>query len=100
MWGRTQLNFLPSPPSLHCLLAPVPSSPSPLSPHMQVAVVPSAVDWTQSTLPVLTPVQNQGQCGDCWAFSGSAAVSSLNAIVTNTSAQLMSAQVEEGLLGA
>ena len=85
-----QVSVVPSALSPHMQVSVVPSA---LSPHMQVSVVPSAVDWTQSTLPVLSPVQNQGQCGDCWAFSGSAAVSSLNAIVTNTSAQLMSAQV-------
>ena len=40
--------------------------------------------------------QDQGQCGDCWAFSAAGAISGLNAIVTKTPAQVMSAQVGGG----
>ncbi|KAG2526671.1 hypothetical protein JM16_003582 [Phytophthora kernoviae] len=32
------------------------------------------VDWTDSNC--MSPIQNQGQCGDCWAFSTASAVES------------------------
>jgi len=35
----------------------------------KLAVVPTSVDWRQHSPAVVTPVKDQGQCGDCWAFS-------------------------------
>ena len=31
--------------------------------------LPSGWDWSESSVEMLTPVKNQGQCGSCWAFS-------------------------------
>ena len=30
---------------------------------------PSDWDWSESSVEVLTPAKNQGQCGSCWDFS-------------------------------
>lgn len=40
-------------------------------------------DWTQVTPSVVNPIENQGQCGSCWAFSTTGAVESTYAIAKN-----------------
>ena len=40
--------------------------------------VSSAVDWRS----ILSPVKNQGACGSCWAYSTTAAVEAVTAIMT------------------
>jgi len=43
---------------------------------------PASVDWRQRN--VLSPVQDQGQCGSCWAFSATATLESQAAISGGT----------------
>uniref|UniRef100_A0A7S3IN75 Uncharacterized protein n=1 Tax=Strombidium inclinatum TaxID=197538 RepID=A0A7S3IN75_9SPIT len=43
--------------------------------------VPDSVDWRQEE-DIVSPIQDQGQCGSCWAFSTTAAVESAHALKT------------------
>ena len=47
---------------------------------------PGAVDWRDAD--AVTPVENQGSCGSCWAFSAVASVESINAIRTGQAVSL------------
>lgn len=42
--------------------------------------LPSSIDWRDQG--VVSPIRDQGQCGSCWAFSGTATVESAVAIKT------------------
>ncbi|MQL70158.1 hypothetical protein Taro_002438 [Colocasia esculenta] len=48
--------------------------------HVNVTDVPPSVDWR--TRGAVAPVKNQGECGDCWAFSAVGAVEGINHIKT------------------
>ncbi|KRX00829.1 hypothetical protein PPERSA_02008 [Pseudocohnilembus persalinus] len=42
------------------------------------SAVPDSIDWRSKG--VVSPIQNQGSCGSCWAFSAIATLNSLHAI--------------------
>uniref|UniRef100_H3HE16 Peptidase C1A papain C-terminal domain-containing protein n=1 Tax=Phytophthora ramorum TaxID=164328 RepID=H3HE16_PHYRM len=57
-------------------LAPIKKTPA--TTKAATATKRSSVDWTKS--PCISPVQNQGQCGDCWAFASASVVESAQCI--------------------
>lgn len=56
----------------------------------EVNSIPTSVDWV--TAGKVSPIQNQGSCGSCWAFSGTAAMESAHAIKTGTLVKLSEQQ--------
>ncbi|OQR88952.1 cysteine protease family C01A [Achlya hypogyna] len=58
---------------------------------LQGSTAAGSVDWTTSKC--VTPVKNQGQCGSCWAFSGTGAAESAHCIATGTLLDLAEQQV-------
>jgi len=48
---------------------PVDFDTLPIVGEAELAGIPTSVDWRTRSPPVVTPVKNQGKCGDCWAFS-------------------------------
>jgi C1A family cysteine protease len=49
---------------------------------LQAGDLPASVDWQAAG--AVTPIKNQGQCGDCWAFSAIAAMEGIYEIVSGT----------------
>jgi len=54
---------------------------------------PPTFDWRNNSVPVVTPVYNQGNCGSCWAFSATENVESVWALSGNTLTSLSMQQV-------
>jgi cathepsin L len=46
--------------------------------------LPASVNWVTVTPAVVNPVQDQGQCGSCWAFSATGSLESAKAIFHGT----------------
>ena len=49
-----------------------------------LGALPASVDWVTVSPAVVNPVQDQGQCGSCWAFSATATLESSMAINLGT----------------
>merc|ERR1719284_1207485 len=60
--------------------------------HKAAGVKVAPVDWRKRP-DILSPVQDQGQCGSCWAFSATASMESANALATGTLIKLSEQQL-------
>lgn len=58
---------------------------------LNVTDLPASVDWRQ-TENVVQPVQNQGNCGSCWAFSAIGAMEGAHGLATKQSVKLSEQQ--------
>jgi cathepsin F/cysteine peptidase B len=56
------------------------------------AEVPSEFDWRSAFPPVVSAVNDQGQCGSCWSFSASQTIESARAIRAKQPVVALSAQ--------
>jgi len=59
----------------------------------EIAAAPTTFDWRSHNPPVVNPIKNQGDCGDCWAFSATANVESVWAIAGHTLVSLSEQQL-------
>ena len=48
--------------------------------NVRRATLPTTFDWRSNSKTVITPVQNQGSCGSCWAFSAAEELESMAAL--------------------
>jgi len=48
--------------------------------NVRRATLPTSFDWRSNSKTVITPVQNQGSCGSCWAFSAAEELESIAAL--------------------
>ncbi|XP_071729354.1 KDEL-tailed cysteine endopeptidase CEP3-like [Rutidosis leptorrhynchoides] len=59
--------------------------------HKDATNLPPRIDWRERN--AVTPIEFQGECGSCWAFSAIAAVEGINAIVTGQLTRLSEQQL-------
>jgi C1A family cysteine protease len=58
-----------------------------------LAPPPVSWDWSNQAKPVVSPIQNQQQCGSCWAFSTVSAIESAWAIKTGSLIKLSEQEI-------
>jgi C1A family cysteine protease len=56
---------------------------APLAERLDTSAAPSSYDW-RNNAGILAPVQDQGQCGSCWAFSATCNMESRYALAKGT----------------
>ncbi|GAY60267.1 cysteine protease-like protein [Citrus sinensis] len=59
--------------------------------YQNLTDVPTSMDWREKG--AVTPIKNQGQCGDCWAFSAVAAVEGVTEISSGNLIPLSEQQI-------
>jgi len=52
-------------------------------PRPAPATLPTTFDWGLNRTNIVTPVNNQGECGSCWAFSATETIESVWALAHN-----------------
>jgi len=62
-------------------------------PADQLAAAPASVDWRKHNPPVVTAIKDQGQCGDCWAFSSTGNIEGQWALAGHTLVSLSEQQL-------
>lgn len=60
--------------------------------------LPATFDWRNNGGNYVTPIENQGSCGDCWAFSTTAAMESKNLITAGKPEGLYNIDLSEQFL--
>jgi len=58
---------------------------------VNIGDIPPSVDWR--TKGVVSPVQDQGQCGSCWAFATACSIESASAIATGKLVKLSEQEI-------
>jgi hypothetical protein len=95
--GETSMNRIPPEERINWLGIEIPPGETGILPPEALVVRPPSRDlpahWDWRENAGVTPVKNQGGCGSCWAFAGTAAFESVIRIVTTHTLDLSEQQV-------